>query len=162
VTEPRIAWTFTPTADGRRRHARASIADRMAALSQAPLFAELSRRNLRRIADACGVASFGPGRQIVKEGVEGSVFYVILEGTAKVVRGTRTVRRLVAGEFFGELSVLVGTPRTASVVSETPIRCLSLSSRNLRSVLSQEPGIALKVLEHVAGRLVDQERPILG
>jgi CRP/FNR family cyclic AMP-dependent transcriptional regulator len=162
MTDERIAWTFKPTGDTRRRAARLRIGEQMAALSQAPLFSDLSKRQLRQIADVSAVASFGEGKEIVKEGVAGSVFYVILEGKAKVTKRGRTLKRLGPGEFFGEMAVLAGTPRTASVVSETQIHCVTLSAKNLRGVLTKEPGLALKVLEHVARRLIEQEHPLVG
>ena len=162
MTDERIAWTFKPTGDTRRHAARVRIGERMAAMGQAPLFSDLSKRHLRKIADVSAVASFGEGKELVKEGAAGSVFYVILEGKAKVTKKGKTVKRLGPGAFFGELAVIVGAPRTASVISETPIRCLTLSGRALRGVLHDEPGLALKVLEHVARRLIEQEHPLVG
>lgn len=135
MAEPQIAWTFKPTGGGSRRTARGRIARQMAALSQAPLFSGLSKRHLRRIADVSGVASFKEGREIVKEGVAGSVFFVLLEGQAKVTKGGRKVARLGPGDFFGEMSVIVGSTRTASIVSETPVRCVTLSARISRRSL---------------------------
>jgi CRP-like cAMP-binding protein len=162
MSDKPIAWTFKPTGVPRRRVTKIKIAEQMAALSQAPLFSDLSKRQLRKIADVSGVASFGAGKEIVKEGVAGSVFYVILEGEAKVTKRGRTVKRLGHGDFFGELAVLVGAPRTAAVVSETSIRVLTLSAKSFRGVLADEPGLALKVLEHLANRLIEQERPPVG
>jgi CRP-like cAMP-binding protein len=134
----------------------------MAALSQAPLFSGLSKRHLRRIAEVSGVASFKEGREIVKEGVSGSVFFVLLEGQAKVTKGGRKVARLGPGDFFGEMSVIVGTPRTASIVSETPLACVTLSAKALKEILAEEPGLAMKLLMHVTRRLVEAERPLVG
>lgn len=162
MSEPRIAWTFKPTGAGSRRGERQRMARQMAALSQAPLFASLSKRHLRKVAEVSSETSFRAGEEIVKEGVSGSVFYVILEGEAKVTKGRRTLRRLGPGEFFGEMSTIVGMPRTASVVCETPIHCVTLSARDLRSVLADEPGLALKVLEHITRRLAERERPLVG
>jgi CRP-like cAMP-binding protein len=162
MTDERIAWTFRPTADKRGRGERVRVAQRMEALSRAPLFADLSRRQLRKIADASAVSSFGAGKEIVKDGVAGSVFYVILEGEAKVTKRGRTVKRLGPGKFFGELAVIAGSVRTASVIAETPLTCVTLSGRNFRKVLHDEPGLALKVVEILARRLIETENPLVG
>lgn len=162
MSDTRITWTFKPTGDTRRRGTRVRIAEQIDALSQVPLFSDLSKRHLRKLADVSAVVSFGEGKEIVKQDVAGSVFYVILEGKAKVTKRGRAVKHLGPGAFFGELAIIVGAPRTASVVSETPMTCVTLSSRNFRSVLTSEPGLALKVLEHVARRLIEQEHPLAG
>jgi CRP/FNR family cyclic AMP-dependent transcriptional regulator len=162
MTDERIAWTFRPTADKRGRGERVRVADRMEALAQAPLFSDLSKRQLRKIAHASAVSSFGAGKEIVKEGVAGSVFYVILGGEVKVTKRGRTVKRLGPGKFFGELAVIAGAPRTASVVAEKPITVVTLSGRNFRKVLNDEPGLALKVVEQLARRLIEQEQPLVG
>jgi CRP/FNR family cyclic AMP-dependent transcriptional regulator len=131
-------------------------------LASVPLFASLPPRHLRRLAEVTAVTNFDEGDDIVREGASGSVLYVIAEGEAKVVRAGRTIARLKPGQFFGELSVLAGTPRTASVVAAMPTRCVTMSSRNLRTVLLDEPAIAVRILEHVAGRLAAAERPPAG
>lgn len=153
------SWTHSPTADRRGGLLRQKEAERRAILASVPLFASLPPRHLRRVASVSAVLDFDEGQEIVKEGQSGSVFYVIAEGGAKVVRGGRTVGRLQAGRFFGELAVLGGTPRTASVVATAPTTCVMLSSRNLQKVLRQEPAIALQMLAYVARRLAEAERP---
>ena len=162
MTDDRIVWSFEPTGLTRGRGERVRVAHRMEALSRAPLFADLSKRHLRKIADTSAVSSFGAGKEIVKEGVAGSVFYVILEGEAKVTKRGRTVKRLGPGQFFGELAVIADAPRTASVIAETPLTCVTLSGKDFRKVLNNEPGLALKVLEKLARRLIEQEHPLVG
>ncbi len=95
----------------------------VALLADVPLFAGLSRRHLRRLAGLAEEVPFGAGRTVVQNGSRGNAFYVIVEGTAKVLAGysTRTFARLGPGDFFGELALLDGGPRTASVVAETPL-----------------------------------------
>src|SRR2546423_7022221 len=85
----------------------------VALLQEVPLFADLSRRHLRRIAGLAEEVEFAAGRTIVQNGSRGDAFYVIVEGTAKVLAGysTRTFARLGPGDFFGELALLDGGPR---------------------------------------------------
>ena len=99
------------------------------------------------------------GVSVVKEGDPGDVFYVILEGQAKVVsKSGKLVNRLVPGDFFGEISLLDGGARTASVVSETPLSMLELKRSAFQKVLREEPGVAAKLLEHTAAMLRRAER----
>src|SRR5207344_1429042 len=88
----------------------------VALLTTVPLFAELPRRHLRRLAGLAEQVRFGAGRTVVQNGSRGTGFYVIVEGTAKVTVGysNRAFARLGPGDFFGELALLDGGPRTAS------------------------------------------------
>jgi CRP/FNR family transcriptional regulator, cyclic AMP receptor protein len=76
-----------------------------------------------------------------------------LEGETKVMVGGRTRRRLGPGDFFGEISLLDRGPRMATVVAETPVRTLSLSSWNFRAALKELPSMAIKMLEELAHRI---------
>lgn len=131
-------------------------------LAGVPLFAGLSKRHLRRIAGLTREVRFGPGVVIATEGEPGDVFYVIVEGRASVRRGDRTVARLSAGDFFGEVSLLDGGPRTATVMADTLLTALSLSRRPFRQMLEEEPAVVLKILNELALRLRQIERPLAG
>jgi len=157
MTEPGIAWTHAPTGRGDRGRRRI-IKQQMAMLSRAPLFEGLSRTHLRQLAAASAFRKCRAGQELVKEGVPGTVFYVILKGTAKVVKGGRTVKRLGPDDFFGEMSVLTKLPRSASVVAETPMECLTLSATGLRTALNREPTIAVRLLATLADRLAALDR----
>jgi CRP-like cAMP-binding protein len=131
-----------------------------AVLGQVPLFSNLSRRHLRRLADQAEEVGYQPGATIVSDGDEGDTFFVILEGEAKVVRGNRTLSTMGPGEFFGEISLLDGGPRTASVVADTPVVAARLSKRSFDRMVLDEPGLAAKILSVVARRLREAERSI--
>jgi CRP-like cAMP-binding protein len=152
------AWTFEPTARGKPKGLRRRVEDRMAVLARTPLFAGLSKSHLRSVARVSTDMYFAAGQELVKEGRAGSVFFVIVDGAAKVVRHGRTVKRLGAGDFFGEMSVLTRSPRSASVISETSIECITLSASDLRSVLLAEPAISVRMLTAMAERLEDADR----
>jgi CRP-like cAMP-binding protein len=160
MSEIRIPWTHEPTSRGGGRARRRRLSEQMTLLARAPLFEGLPNTHLRRIARATAARSCLAGQQLVKEDAAGSVFYVILDGHAKVTRRGRTIKRLGPGDFFGEMSILTTSPRSASVVAETPMECLTLSAANLRNVLMDEPAIAVRMLNTMAQRLVDADRRI--
>ncbi len=129
-------------------------------LAQVPLFSGLSRRHLKQLAEHADLVSFRPRETIVKTGQPGGTFYVILEGEARVTRGTKTLSRLDPGDFFGEISLLDGGPRTATVTAETPVKAIRVFKRSFDKVVAQEPTVAAKILGVVARRLRDAERSI--
>lgn len=131
-------------------------------LAQVPLFAGLSRRHLRQLAEHADVVAFAERETMVQIDQPGGTFYVIVRGSAKVERGGRTLDRLGPADFFGEISLLDGGPRTASVVAETPVTAIRIFKRSFDRVVSQEPGVASKILLVVARRLREAERPITG
>jgi CRP-like cAMP-binding protein len=129
-------------------------------LAQVPLFAGLRRRQLKKLAEHADEISFREREPIVEEGKPGGTFYVILEGEARVVRGARTLGRMGPGEFFGEISLLDGGPRTASVVAETPVVAIRVFKRSFDKVVAEEPSVAAQILAVVARRLREAERAI--
>lgn len=131
-------------------------------LSGVPLFGGLSRAQLGRVGALAEEAAYNAGRVIVKRDDPGKAFYVIVEGTAKVVKGkivtARREAELGPGEFFGELALLDGEPRAATVVASTPLTTIRIERTAFRRLLREEPDLALKVLEGMARRT----RKILG
>jgi CRP-like cAMP-binding protein len=126
-------------------------------LATVPLFAGLSQAHLRSVASLAEEVRYSPGRMIVRTGTPGVAFYVIVDGTAKVVRGTISSARgtwtLGPGDVFGEMALLDGGPRTASVVAETPLTTIRIERAQFRRMLREEPDIALKLLESMASRM---------
>ena len=161
-TGPRVQWEHRPTDRRGRAIVRRGIAERERALARAPLFAGLSSRDRRAIAKATGIVRYREGTTVVKEGASGSVFFVILQGKAKVVRKGRTLSRLRRGDFFGEMSLLDGEPRTASVVTEAPSRFLTVAASDFHRLLDRRPKLAVRMLQVLAGRLRRRERPLVG
>jgi CRP/FNR family transcriptional regulator, cyclic AMP receptor protein len=122
-------------------------------LKTVPLFSDCSPRELASLGRFLREVNFPAGREIVKEGQTGTGLHVIVEGETKVMAGDRTRRKLGPGAFFGEISLLDRGPRTATVVAETPVRTLSLSSWNFRAALKEHPSMAVKMLEELASRV---------
>jgi CRP-like cAMP-binding protein len=126
-------------------------------LSSIPLFANLSARQLRRILKSSSENRYEAGEVIVREGGRTQTLFVILEGTAKVVRKERTVARRTVGEFFGEVSMIDLRPRSATVIAETPMRCQVLYHDDLRKLVGGDPQVAWSLLQTLAGRLRDSD-----
>ncbi len=123
---------------------------REAALAGVSLFEGLSKRQLRQIAEASEIVNYMAGHSIVREGEDGDSFYVVLEGQAKVSVKGRTVNRTLPGDHFGEISLLDGGPRTATVASETPMSMLVLDRVEFQKVLKQDPQVAISLMESLA------------
>ncbi len=93
------------------------------------------------------------GTVIAREGERGIGLFLILEGETKVTIGGKTKAKLGPGEFFGEVALLDGGPRTATVTAVTAVKLLGITGWVFRGLLQEHPTIALKTLESVAGRL---------
>lgn len=128
------------------------------ALGGVPLFADFSKKHLQRLAADTDELAFAPGESVVREGELGETLFVVLEGEAKVVRGSRRVGSVLPGDFFGELSAIDAQPRSASVVAVTQLRVLRLFRRHLMSLLKDEPQVTLKLLDGIVRRLRQVDR----
>jgi CRP-like cAMP-binding protein len=153
---------------GRRRRAgarpeqsaRRTLHRSTVALAGVPLFTGFSKRHLQRLAAETDEVRFRAGEPIVEEGNPGETLFVLLEGQAKVVRSGKLRTRLVPGDFFGEVSVLDGGPRTASVVAETPVAALRLFRRTVLELVANEPQLALSLMEGIAHRIREIDRSL--
>jgi CRP-like cAMP-binding protein len=147
---------------GRRPEVSASRTKRetVVALRGVPLFSDLPKRALQRLAKEADELSFEPGERLVEEGLLGETLFVVMQGKAKVTRRGRRVGSVVPGDFFGELSTIDGGPRTATIVSETPMRVLRVFRATLRKLLDDEPQLATKILDGIVRRIRQVERGI--
>lgn len=120
-------------------------------------------RFLKRLGDKVDEQRFMEGATIVRQGEPGDTFYVIVEGEAKVKDPNgRTLSRLIPGDFFGEISLMDGGPRTATVVAETNLTALALSRKDFGALLHSEPKVTVGLLKHAAALLRRLERPATG
>jgi CRP/FNR family cyclic AMP-dependent transcriptional regulator len=133
-----------------------------AVLERVPLFDGLTKRQLKHVQDLVEEVRYMEGASVVKEGAPGDSFFVIVEGQAKVQRGKRTINRLVPGDFFGEISLLDQGPRTASVVSETPMMMLEVQRTPFQRMLERNPEVVLRMMSRLASRLRRIERRSAG
>lgn len=127
-----------------------------------PLFSGLSKKDLQKVAKVSEEVDIEAGRTIVDQGRVGHEFFLILEGNAVVRRNNRKIADLGPGEYFGELAILDRGPRSASVVANTDMRVLVLSQGAFVGVLDTIPGMATKLLTHMAQRLRQADTKAVG
>lgn len=127
-------------------------ADLAANLEQSPLFEGYSRKEIAKLSEAFDEQTFLADRRIVSEGLTGMDFFLILDGIAEVTRDGRVVATLQPGDFFGEIAVLDDGPRTASVRTDSQVRCLSLPNGALKQFLLENPRFCLNVMKQVVRR----------
>jgi CRP/FNR family cyclic AMP-dependent transcriptional regulator len=135
--------------------ARKSAAD---VLKQVPLFAGLSKGELRNIADEAREELFSAGQEIVREGQSGGPFFCITEGRAELEIKGKRVDELGPGAYFGEMSLIEGGPRTATVRATTQVKALAISSWNFLAILQENWEITKKVLAELTKRVRELER----
>lgn len=122
-------------------------------LGQLALFADLTPSQLQAIAHTHEEDVFSAGERVLRRGLSGGNFYVILEGEAAVELGGEEKVRLARGDFFGEISALTGEPPAADVVAATLLRCLVIPAAQLESLLLDRPQFMLRLLRMEARRL---------
>jgi CRP-like cAMP-binding protein len=125
-------------------------------LKRVPLFERCSKRELAELAGLADELTLPEGRNLTTEGATGKEFVIIVEGFAEVRRKGRKVNLLRSGDFLGEISLITGVPRTATVTTTTPARLLIITAPAFRSLLRRMPSLQLKVLEALAARLPDE------
>jgi CRP/FNR family transcriptional regulator, cyclic AMP receptor protein len=141
---------------------KATIKQLTTVLEAVPLFEGLTHKQLRKVADLADVARFMAGATLVKQGVVGDSFYVVLTGQAKVVANKRTLNRLLPGDHFGEISLLDGGPRSASVVAETEMTLVIITQKDFLAMLAKDPEITVCLLEGMARTVRRLDRSLAG
>ena len=127
-----------------------TLADTLARLT---LFADLGRPQLESVAHSFEEEVFAEGQRVIRQGLEGSGFYLILEGEARVVIDGVERARTARGDFFGEISLLIHEPPTADVVATSLLRCLVVPGQQLKGFLLEHPSVMLRMLQAEAARL---------
>ena len=123
----------------------------------------LAWRHVKRLGRKIIVARvrrFAPGSTLVRAGDSGRSFFVLLDGTAKVLRGGARVRRLGSGDYFGEMALLDGAPRSADVVAEGEVLALTIDRAGFTKLLRAEPALAQALLRTLAARLRAAEKTV--
>ena len=126
------------------------LADELGSLA---LFADLSRAQLEAVAHSFEEVWFGEGERILREGLSGTGFYVILDGEVAIRAGGREAAVLGRGDFFGEVSALLGEPPSADVVALRSMRCLYLPGPSLHEFLIAHPAVTYRMLLDQTRRL---------
>lgn len=129
-------------------------------LGGVPLFEGLTDKELRSIHAAGKEVDHAAGSTMVAEGDEGLGFHLILDGQASVTVGGAKRASLGPGDYFGEMSLIDGGPRSATVTADTPVRALAITSWAFTPILNKNPEIARKMLLELSRRLRDLEKSL--
>jgi CRP/FNR family transcriptional regulator, cyclic AMP receptor protein len=122
-------------------------------LKRVPLFSGCSKRELAEIASLADEVDLPAARDLTREGARGAEFIILVEGEADVVRKGRLVAGLGPGDFVGEIALVTGEPRTATVRTRGPARVLLLTAGGFKALMHDVPSIQSKVLTAVALRI---------
>jgi CRP/FNR family transcriptional regulator/CRP/FNR family cyclic AMP-dependent transcriptional regulator len=134
--------------------------DRVERLEQVPLFQTCSRRQLKAIARISETFDVPTGTVLTRTGESGEEFFLIVDGAVRVEVSARRQIHLGAGEYFGEMSLLDGEPRSATAVAETSVRLLVIRRRHFQKLLEDTPGIGRSLLITLCRRVRDAERAL--
>jgi CRP/FNR family cyclic AMP-dependent transcriptional regulator len=116
-------------------------------LKRVPLFSDLDRKELERIAASMKERTFSAGETVTAEGSSGVGFFLIESGNAKVTVGGQDRRTLGPGDYFGEVALLNESARTATITAESDLKCYGLTSWEFRPLVETQPSIAWKLLQ---------------
>jgi CRP/FNR family cyclic AMP-dependent transcriptional regulator len=122
-------------------------------LQRVPLFADLDRRDLERIAASMKERRFHAGDTVTAEGGAGVGFFVIDEGEAEVKVHGEERGQLGPGDYFGEIALLTNSTRTATIVAKSDLRCYGMTPWDFKPLVEENSHIAWKLLQTMANRL---------
>lgn len=122
-------------------------------LKRLKIFAACSDKDLEAVARLSTTLDISNGKVLATEGVPGQEFVVIRAGTVKVTRGGAELAELGPGDYFGEISLMDGGPRTATVTAITPVTIEVVERRDFDTLLETVPGLAQRIMIGLAQRL---------
>lgn len=131
-----------------------TLMDVQEAIKNAPLFAQLSKKDIKHLAASMNPRSFSAGSVIIEKGKAGMGFFVIASGSATVtVKGDR-VRTLKAGDHFGEIALIDDGPRMAEVTADTDLECYALAAYAFRPFVQDHPDVAWALMQSLVRRII--------
>jgi len=122
-------------------------------IKRVPLFASISKSELAEVASIADEIDLPKGKVLIQQGDTGREFFILIEGTADVVRDERHVAELGPGDFFGEIALISKVPRNATITTTSPVRALVITDRAFRALLDHSPTIQIGVLLALAERI---------
>ena len=134
-----------------------SRARKVELLGRMPIFSQCSKRELGQVAAMTVPAEIKSGAVLTRQGASGGLAYVIASGRAEVNRDGTTLAMLGPGDVVGELSLIDGEPRSATVTARTDLAVLEIDGRDLQRLLKKAPSVLRKLLEALAQRLRDTD-----
>jgi CRP-like cAMP-binding protein len=133
--------------------------ERLELLERVPLFSDVPREVLARIAEVAEEAEVPAESTLTHEGRHEGYFFVVMSGSVRIERGGRVVNTLGPGDFFGSIALVDGGPRTATATSETSSRLLSITNEKFRELLDDSPALRRAIQEAAERnlRMIDEE-----
>jgi len=126
-------------------------------LAEVDLFSGLSPRQARKLVDRGRTVPHESGQQVAAEGLGSLAFHLVLDGRATVSVGGKEVRTLGSGDYFGEISMIDGKPRSATVTATEPMTTLAIPHQEFERLLADEPEFASALLKTLCARLREAE-----
>jgi CRP/FNR family transcriptional regulator, cyclic AMP receptor protein len=133
---------------------------KMGYLERVPVLESCSKRQLRAISRIAAVLETPAGQVLARVGEPGDHFFFIIDGAARAEVPPQSHHRVGPGEFFGEMSLLDGGPRSATVVADTPIRLLVVHRRDFWKLLKEAPGLTEQILVTLSRRVRRIEKAV--
>lgn len=131
--------------------------DTEAHIAEVDLFRGLSRGQVKRLAGAAKQVTHPAGKAVSTEGLGGLAFHYILEGRATVSKDGRELRTLGPGDYFGEISMIDGRPRSATVTAVDAMKVLAIPHQDFEAVIDTDPDFARQLLKTLCARLREAE-----
>jgi CRP/FNR family cyclic AMP-dependent transcriptional regulator len=126
-------------------------------LRAVPMFSELPQKDLRNLAESMQERTYSDGQEIIMEGEGGIGFFVILEGSARVSVGGGDVRTLGPGDSFGEMAIIDGQARSASITAGEGLRCAGMTQWHFRPFVRDHPDFAWAIMQALVRRVREAE-----
>ena len=128
-----------------------------AVIAGVDLFRDLSKAQLKRLAGAASEVSHPPGKAVATEGRGALAFHLIIEGAATVSKDGRELRTLGPGDYFGEISMIDGRPRSATVTALEALKVMAIPHQDFEAVIDEDPEVARRLLKTLCARLREAE-----
>lgn len=135
----------------------ATQGDKIERLKEIPIFGGCTKRQLRSVAKIARTFDVAAGTVLTRTGDPGDEFFLIVDGSVRVEVSSEKRVFMHPGEFFGEMSILDGGPRSATVIADTPVRLLVISRRHFSMLLEDVPGLTQTLLATVSKRVREAE-----
>lgn len=130
---------------------------KLALLAGVPMFDQLGKRELQRVGELADVLDLPAGRTVMRQGETGAEAMVIVEGHASIERDGQPINEIGPGAVIGEMALLSGLPRVATVKLLTDARLLVLARREFQALMDEMPSVRIQVMECLAHRLMAAE-----
>ena len=162
ILDGSIPYSLRGGALGRLFPGRVSQDEKMKRLEEVSLLEGCSQRQLRAVARIAEVIEVPAGAVLARAGHGGDEFFLILDGSARVDVSPRKRAKLKPGDYFGEMSLLDGGPRSATVTADTPLRLLVIKRRDFATLLREAPDLIQSLLSTLSRRVRQAEQALSG